>query len=60
MYFVTTSRPALGLTQRPIQCVPVALIPGVKRPGREADHLLPSSAEVKDISPIRLIGVMLS
>jgi hypothetical protein len=40
--------------------------PGVKRPGRKADHLPPSSAEVKEWvepylhSPIRLHGVVLS
>jgi len=39
---------------------------GVKRPGREADHLFPSSAEVKNTwrytstPPIRLHGVVLS
>jgi hypothetical protein len=33
----------LGLTQPPIQWVP-----GAKRSGREADHSLPSSAEVKN------------
>jgi len=38
---------------------------GVKRPGRKADHLSPSSAEVKECvelrlrSPIRLQGVVL-
>jgi hypothetical protein len=42
------SRPALGPTQPPIQWVPGALSLGVKRPGREADHSLPSSAEIKD------------
>jgi len=31
-----------------IQCVPGALSLGVKRPGREADHSCPSSAEVKE------------
>jgi hypothetical protein len=42
------------------------LSPGVKRPGREADHSPPSSAEVKEWvelylhSPIRLHGVVLS
>jgi hypothetical protein len=46
--FYTASRPALGPTQPPIQCVLWALTPGVKRPGREADHLPPSSAEVKN------------
>jgi hypothetical protein len=40
--------------------------PGVKRPGREADHSPPSSAEVKNACiytstpPIRLHGVVLS
>jgi len=39
---------------------------GVKRPGREADHTLPSSAEVKECvelylhSPNSLHGVVLS
>jgi hypothetical protein len=40
-------RPALGSTQPPIQWVPGALSPGVKRPGREADHSPPASAEAK-------------
>jgi hypothetical protein len=40
-------RPALGFTQPPIQWVPGALSPGVKRQGREADHSPPTSAEVK-------------
>jgi hypothetical protein len=31
-----------------IQWVPGALSPGVKRPEREAEHLPPSSAEVKE------------
>jgi hypothetical protein len=34
--------------QPPIQWVPGTLSPGVKRPGREADHLPPTSAEVKN------------
>jgi hypothetical protein len=42
------SRPALGLTQPPIQWIPGALSLGLKRPGREADHSPPSSAEVKN------------
>jgi hypothetical protein len=37
----------LLLTQPPIQWVPGALSPGVKRPGREVDHSPPASAEVK-------------
>jgi hypothetical protein len=39
---------ALGPTQPPIQWVLEALSLGVKRPGREADHSPPSSAEVKE------------
>jgi hypothetical protein len=46
--FTTASRTALGPTQLPIQWVPVALYLEVKRPGREADHSPPSSAEVKE------------
>jgi len=44
----TTSRLALGPTQPPIQWVTGALSLGVKRPGRKADHSLPSSTEVKN------------
>jgi hypothetical protein len=46
--FTTASRPALGTTQPPIQWVPGALSLRVKRPGGEADHLPPTSAEVKE------------
>jgi hypothetical protein len=35
MYFLFT--PAVGPTQPPVQWVPLALCPGVKRPGREAE-----------------------
>jgi hypothetical protein len=35
-------------TQPPIQWVPEALSLGVKRPGREAGHSPPFSAEVKE------------
>jgi hypothetical protein len=55
-----------GPTQPPVQWVPGALSLGVKRPGCEADHSPPSSAEVKECvelylhSPIRLHGVVLS
>jgi hypothetical protein len=46
--FFLTSQPALGPTQPPIQWVPEALPLKVKRPGNEADHSPPSSAEVKN------------
>jgi hypothetical protein len=44
-----SSRLALGSTQSPIQWVPGAFTPGVKRQGREADHSPPNSAEVKKV-----------
>jgi hypothetical protein len=47
--FSIAFRAALGPTQPPIQCVPEVLSPEAKRPGREADHLPPSSAEVKNV-----------
>jgi hypothetical protein len=37
-----------GTTQPSIQWVPGALSLGIERLGREADHSLPSSAEVKE------------
>jgi hypothetical protein len=40
---------ALELTQPPIQWEPGALSLVVKRPGHEADHSSPSSAEVKNV-----------
>jgi hypothetical protein len=40
------SNPALGPNQPPIQWVQRAISPGVKRPGLEADHSPPSSAEL--------------
>jgi hypothetical protein len=46
--YSTASRPVLGPTQPPIQWVPVALSPEVKRPGREADHSSPSNVDVKN------------
>jgi hypothetical protein len=45
--FSTSFRPALGSTQPPIQWVPGALSPGVRRPGRETNHSPATSAEVK-------------
>jgi hypothetical protein len=46
--FTNASRTALGPTQPPIQWVQEIPSLGVKRLGREADHSLPSSAEVKE------------
>jgi hypothetical protein len=47
--FSMSSTPALGFTQPPIQWGTGVSFPGVKRPGREADHSLPSSAQVKKL-----------
>jgi hypothetical protein len=45
----SVSRPALGPTQPPVQWVPGGPVPGGKaRPGRDADHSPPSSAEVEN------------
>jgi hypothetical protein len=44
----TASRTALGPIQPPIKWVSGAVSLEVKRPGREADHSSPSSAEVKE------------
>jgi len=38
----------VGPTQPPIHWLPWALNLGLKRPGREADYIPPSSAEVKN------------
>jgi hypothetical protein len=48
------SRTDLGPTQPPIQWVKRALSLGIKRPGYEADHSPPSSAEVKEWVKLRL------
>jgi hypothetical protein len=42
-----SSRPVVGPTQPHIQQVPVSLSVGVKLPKREADHLPPTSPDVK-------------
>jgi hypothetical protein len=44
----TSSRPALGPTQPPVQWVPEFFPRGVKRAGPEADLLAPSGVEVKN------------
>jgi len=46
--FSTAFRPTLRPTQPSVQLVPADLTLGVKRPGREADHSPPSSAEIKN------------
>jgi hypothetical protein len=64
--FTTASKTTLEPTQPPIQWLPGALSPRIKRPGREVNHTPPPSAEVKNgwsytYTPlIRLHGVMLS
>jgi hypothetical protein len=45
--FSTSSIPVLRPIKPLIQWVPGALSPGIKRPGRGADHSPPTSAEVK-------------
>jgi hypothetical protein len=52
--FNTASRTAPEPTQPPIQWAPGALFVGVKRPGREANHSPPFSAEVKECVEIYL------
>jgi hypothetical protein len=52
--FNTASRTSLGPIEPPIQWVKRALSLGVKRPGREADHSPPSSAEVKELVELYL------
>jgi hypothetical protein len=64
--FTTTYRPALGPTQPPIQWLSGALSLGVKWPVHEADHSLPSSAEINyawiytSTPAVHLSGVVLS
>jgi hypothetical protein len=63
-HFSMSSRLAPGPTQPPIQWLPGALSLRVTRPGREADHSPPSSAEenvgLHIHSHIRLHGVVLN
>ena len=51
--FPRPTRPALGPTQPPTHWIP-ALFPGIKRPGRALNHLLTSSAKVKEIVELYL------
>jgi hypothetical protein len=50
--FATASRPALESTKPPFQWLSWDLSLGVKRPGREPDHSLPSNTEVKNASSL--------
>jgi len=65
-FFATAPRLALGFTQPPVQWVPGAFTPGVKRSVPEAGHSLPSCSEVKNawsytsILAARLHGVVRS
>jgi hypothetical protein len=52
--FTTASRTALEPTQPPIHWVSRVFYLGVKRPGCEADHSPPSSAEVKECMELYL------
>jgi hypothetical protein len=45
--FLLSTLASSGFAQTPIQWVPGAHSPGVKRPGREGDHSTPASAEIK-------------
>jgi len=47
-YILQKSTPSLEPTQPPIQWVSYVLASGVKRPGREIDHLSPSSVAVNN------------
>jgi hypothetical protein len=57
------SRTAMGPTQPPIQSVPRALSPEIKRLDHEADSSPPSSAKMVELylhSPIRFHGLVLN
>jgi hypothetical protein len=58
--FFTASRQALGHTQSPTRWIPGAVSSGIKRPGHEAEHSLPFSAEVKNGEAIILFPHMSS
>jgi hypothetical protein len=46
--YSSASRSAVGPTQSAIHRVSGTLSPGIKRPGCDADHLQPSTAEAKN------------
>jgi hypothetical protein len=58
--FFTDSRSALRPTHPPIEWVPWAISPWLKRPVREANHLPPSIAEIKNDGAIPPLPHMLS
>jgi hypothetical protein len=65
LFFSVTSKPVLGPTQLLIKWLPGAVFPGVKRPGREANHSAPYNAGVKNCGsmsplPICLHGAVLN
>jgi hypothetical protein len=60
LFFATASKPALGPTQYSFQCVLGSLSPGVKLSGREADHSLPCSAQVRTCTAIHSLPHMSS
>jgi hypothetical protein len=67
IFFFQSSRQALMSTQPPIQRIPGGggSSSEVKRPGHEADHSPPTSAEVKKMwiytsTPLRLHGIVLN
>jgi hypothetical protein len=55
----SVSRPALGLTQPPVQWVLGVLSPGGKaRPGRDTDHSLLSVAEIENEQELYLLSTL--
>jgi hypothetical protein len=66
LHFAIVAKVALGPTQSPIQWVPGALTPKIKRMGHEADHSRPTSSKVKNawsytsLLPVSLHSVVLS
>lgn len=60
IFLFMTSGLALKPTQPPIQWVWGVFSPGVKRPGREADHSPPSPVEIKNDEAVPLLPHMSS
>jgi hypothetical protein len=52
IFFSTVFRPVLGSNQPPIECVPGAPSPEIKRQGSEVHHSPATSAEVKNAGTI--------